>query len=254
MTVALSMPPPKDAVTQPHVTVSVVSHGHHAMVASLLEQIAGLRNPDIARVIVVHNLPDDDMPKPLAAQFELIQLHNDKPKGFSANHNMAFAHCATPWFAVLNPDIEFQFGDPFPALLAAGAADPKLGVVAPALVQPGTFHVEPNRGVVTPLELVRRRLPGWRPPMEPTWLVGAFLLIRADVYREIGGFDERFRLYCEDVDLGVRIRRAGWEIRRIEATKVTHLTQRSSHRTLKYAVMHFGSLLRFWRKLVMGMS
>ncbi|MDA8381558.1 MAG: glycosyl transferase [Betaproteobacteria bacterium] len=237
-----------EAASSPRITVSVVSHGHGAMIASLLGQLAGLRNPDIARVIVVHNLPDADASTPEGAGFELIQLHNAKPKGFSANHNMAFAHCSTPWFAVLNPDLEFQFGDPFPALLAAGDADPKLGAVAPALVQPGTLHVEPNRGVVTPLELIRRRLPGWKPPAEPAWLVGAFLLIRTDVYRALGGFDERFWLYCEDVDFGCRVRQGGWAIRRLESVNVIHMTERRSKRHLKFTIWHVKSLLLLWRK------
>jgi GT2 family glycosyltransferase len=246
MTVAQAIPPSQNPITQARITVSVVSHGHREIVASLLQQISDLRNSDIARVIVVHNLPDADLQKPLSAQFELIQLHNEKAKGFSANHNMAFLYCVTPWFAVLNPDIEFQHGDPFPALLSAGEADARLGMVAPALVQPDTGLIEPNRGFVSPLELIRRRLPGWVPPEEPAWLVGAFLLIRASTYKELGGFDERFRLYCEDVELGLRLKHAGWLIRRLESTKVIHLTERGSHRSLKLMFLHVVSLFRLW--------
>lgn len=232
------------------VTVSVVSHGQRDLVAALLEQISALRDPSLVLVVVVHNLPDVDLPKPQGALFNLMQLHNTKPLGFSANHNLAFGHCKTPWFAVLNPDIEFQFGNPFPALLEAMIDDDCLGAVAPALVQPGSLHVEPNRRIVTPLELVLRRLPRYKPPDEPDWLVGAFLLIWSDVYKTLGGFDDRFRLYCEDVDFGVRIRSSGWGIRRVEIAKVVHLTQRRSHSALKYGFLHLMSLLRFWIKLV----
>lgn len=240
--------------TTPRVTVSVVSHGQRKMVASLLVQLAGLEDADLGRVVVTHNLPDDSLEKPAYAEYELIQIHNANVLGFSENHNRAFMHCETPWFAVLNPDIDFQFGNPFPALLAAGVAEAGLGAVAPALVQPTTGLVEPNRGVVTPRELICRRLPGWHPPPEPGWLVGAFLLIRSDVYRALNGFDERFRLYCEDVDLGLRIRRAGWTIRRMELVKVIHATQRHSRRNVKYATMHLVSLLRFWMKILLVRS
>jgi GT2 family glycosyltransferase len=234
----------------PRVTVSVVSHGQRELVAALLEQLTALCEPDIARVVVVHNLPDADLPKPPGGAFELVQLHNPKPLGFSANHNLAFGRCVTPWFAVLNPDLEFRFGNPFPALLEA-AADPRLGAVAPILVQPGTLHVEPPRGVVTPMELVRRRLPGWKPPAEPAWLVGAFLFIRAEAFRALGGFDERFRLYCEDVDLGLRLRESGWRILRIESAKVLHQTQRHSHTSWNYTLLHISSLLRLWGKFAL---
>lgn len=232
------------------VTVSVVSHGQRDLVAALVEQLAMLHEPSIVRVVVVHNLPDADLPKPLGAVFDLVQMHNTKPLGFSANHNLAFVHCKTPWFAVLNPDLEFRFGNPFPVLLEAAASDSRLGAVAPALVQPETMHVEPNRGIVTPLELVRRRLPGYNPPAEPDWLVGAFLLIRSDVYKALGGFDEGFRLYCEDVDFGMRMRISGWSIRRIEIAKVVHLTQRRSHSVFKFGLLHLMSLLRLWARLV----
>jgi GT2 family glycosyltransferase len=235
------------------VTVSVVSHGQRDLVAALLEQITALRDPSLVLVVVVHNLPDVDLPKPQGALFDLVQLHNTKPFGFSANHNLAFGHCKTPWFAVLNPDLEFRFGNPFPALLSAMVADARLGAVAPTLVQPATLHIEPNRRVVTPWELIRRRLPGYKPPQEPEWLVGAFLLMRADAYKALGGFDEHFRLYCEDVDLGMRMRRGGWTICRLEDVKIVHLTQRNSHRRVKYSLIHILSLLRLWRNILSGM-
>ncbi len=230
------------------ITVSVASHGQRDLVAALLEQLADLRDTNIARVIVVHNLPSADLSKPPRATFELVQLHNSTPLGFATNHNLAFAQSSTPWFAVLNPDLEFRFGNPFPALLAA-AADQRLGAVAPALVQPGTLHVEPPRGSVTPTEIIRRRLPGWKPPTDPAWLVGAFLMIRAEAFRMLGGFDESFRLYCEDVDLGLRLRDAGWHIKRVEENaRVLHQTQRHSHRRIKYTMLHASSLLRLWKK------
>ncbi|MEW6560997.1 MAG: glycosyltransferase family 2 protein [Pseudomonadota bacterium] len=234
----------------PSLTVSVVSHGQRDMVAALVLQLAGLLDPSLTRVVVIHNLPDADLPKPPDAIFELVQLHNPEPLGFSANHNRAFAHCETPYFAVLNPDIELQFGNPFPALLDAMFRDERLGAVAPALVQPTTLHIEPNRGLVTPWEIVRRRMPGHQPPKEPAWLVGAFVFIRTIAYRELGGFDERFRLYCEDVDLGVRLCKRGWNIRRIDTVRALHRTQRSSHKSMKYMWFHSLSILKIWIKFI----
>lgn len=218
------------------------------MVDRVLHQLAELNNPDIKTVVITHNLVDEDLQKPDIAVFDLVQIHNSQPLGFAANHNQAFQHCQTAWYAVLNPDLEFLYGDPFPALLAAGESDLKLGMLAPLLIQPETMRSEPNRGAVTPYEIIRRRLPRSIPPEEPAWLVGAFLLIRADVYSALHGFDARFRLYCEDVDLGLRVVRAGWAIRRVESAKVAHMTQRRSHRSLKYMGMHMLSLFRLWGK------
>ncbi len=216
------------------------------MVERVVEQLAGLNNADIKTVVITHNLADEDLPKPPNAAFDLIQIHNPKPLGFAANHNQAFKHCRTPWFAVLNPDLEFSFGDPFPALLAAGEADPKLGMLAPLLIQPDTMEAEPNRGMVTPFEIIRRRLPGWRPPDKPTWLVGAFLFIRRDAFVSVDGFDERYRLYCEDVDLSLRVQKNGMTVARIIDAKVIHLTQRKSQRNPKYLIFHLSSIWKLW--------
>lgn len=240
---------PGHPLPAPSVTVSVASHGQRNLVAALLEQLATLRDPSLARVVIVHNLPDADLPKPPDATFDLVQLHNPEPLGFSANHNRAFAHCVTPWFAVLNPDLEFRFGNPFPALLEAAAANSRLGAVAPTLLQPGTLHVEPPRDMVTPIELIRRRLPGFRPPSEPAWLVGAFIMFRTDSFAEIGGFDKRFRLYCEDVDIGMRLLASGWRIHRSTNVHVVHLTARHSHQRINYMLMHLHSLLLLWAKM-----
>jgi GT2 family glycosyltransferase len=230
--------------SEPRITVSVVSHGQRGMVARVVEQLADLNNADIKTVLVTHNLTDESLPKPPNAAFDLIQIHNQKPLGFAANHNQAFKHCQTPWFAVLNPDLEFSFGDPFPALLAAGEADPKLGMLAPLLIQPDTMEAEPNRGMVTPFEIIRRRLPGWKPPDKPTWLVGAFLFIRSDVFASVGGFDERYRLYCEDVDLSLRIKKNDYSIERILGAKVIHYAQRDSRRKMQFMLWHLSSFLR----------
>lgn len=228
------------------ITVSVVSHGQQDMVSRVLEQLAGLKNADIKTVVITHNLAYEDLPKPPNASFALIQIHNPKPLGFAANHNQAFQHCQTPWYAVLNPDLEFTFGDPFPALLAAGEADPKLGMLAPLLIQPDTREAEPNRGMVTPFEVIRRRLPGCKSPDKPTWLVGAFLFIRREIFDAVNGFDERYRLYCEDVDLSLRILKAGMNIDRIIDAQVIHLTQRKSQRRPLHLLWHLSSILRLW--------
>lgn len=236
-----------DAAERPAaVTVSVASHGQGPLVAELLRQLAALDNPDIVRVVVVHNLPADDVASPPRARFDLVQLHNARPLGFAANHNLGFERCRTPWFAVLNPDLEFSCGDPFPSLFEAAEVDACLGAVAPVLLDPGTLAPAPARDLVTPLELLRRRLPGWTPPPQPQWLVGAFVLLRAEAFRAVGGFDTGYRLYCEDVDLGLRLQLAGWRVQRVDHARVVHDKQQASHRRPRYLWWHLAGLLRLW--------
>jgi len=80
----------------PSVTISVVSHGHDALLRPLLDQIARTSAGHVRRVVLTHNLP---VQQGILGQgpFELVQIHNDRPKGFGANHNQALAHAHTPW-------------------------------------------------------------------------------------------------------------------------------------------------------------
>lgn len=233
-----------DAI-DPCLTLSIVSHHQRDIVKGLLTSLAALQDPAIARVIVTHNRPDAPLARPADARFDLLEVTNPEPLGFGANHNQAFTRSRTPWFAVLNPDIAFPFGNPFPALLETARADPTLGIVAPSLIDPKTGRPEPPRGRVTPYEIIAHRLPGWEPPPTPAWLVGAFLLIRREAFTAIGGFDERYHLYYEDVDLSLRMQRAGWGIRQNTAVRVLHDKRQDSHRKPRYMLWHLASLGKF---------
>jgi N-acetylglucosaminyl-diphospho-decaprenol L-rhamnosyltransferase len=60
------------------------------------------------------------------------------------------------------------------------------------------------------------------------WLSGACLVLRARAFTELGGFDERFFMYFEDVDLGRRLREAGWQNRYLSSVEVVHMGARST--------------------------
>ena len=79
----------------------------------------------------------------------------------------------------------------------------------------------------------------------PYWVNGAFMLFRASVYRGLGGFDERYFMYCEDVDICLRLQLAGFALSR-SSVKVTHAAQRSSRVNIRHLAWHVVSLLRLW--------
>lgn len=223
------------------VTISVISHGQEKLLQELLHDLS--LSDCIHQVVITHNLRAVDLFCPDVLSGRCLHLRNPSPKGFGANHNAAFFHCDTEWFAVVNPDIRMA-GDVFVQLIAQAAPEDVL--LVPALVNPRTGQVAPNRGLLTPWEVVRRRLPGWRPPAEPAWFPGAFLLIRATAFRQVGGFDGRFYLYAEDVDLCARLRLAGGRLRYVPHVQVSHAAQRSSHVRWRYLRWHVASLLRLW--------
>jgi GT2 family glycosyltransferase len=96
--------------------ISLVSHGHGALVAQALQSLA-TSLPGSAlqvRVLLTLNLPEPDLERSLQFRdwpFVLEFIRNPAPLGFGANHNQAFALCRSPWFAVVNPDVFWSAGD-----------------------------------------------------------------------------------------------------------------------------------------------
>jgi N-acetylglucosaminyl-diphospho-decaprenol L-rhamnosyltransferase len=87
-------------------------------------------------------------------------------------------------------------------------------------------------------------------PVEADWLLGGFMMLRRAMLDELGGFDEGFRLYCEDIDLAYRAARAGWERWYVPEAIVIHDHQAvTDHRFLtRRTLWHWRSILRFVRK------
>lgn len=222
----------------------MVSHGHGQLLERLLAQLRLAHAGQVAHVVVTHNLASPALPVPDGGwPFELTEIHNDVPAGFGANHNRAFGRCATALFAVVNPDIELSDPQAWPRLVQAASED-GVGCAYPALFDPDGSRQENERELVTPLALVRRHLLR-RPQRRVDWVSGAFLVVPAAVWRALGGFDERYFMYCEDVDLCVRLQLAGWSLRRAQ-TSAVHQASRASRRPGRHLAWHLASLLRLW--------
>lgn len=225
------------------VTVSVVSHGQLHLLAPLIAQLNQYCAATVDKIVLTHNLRQDLSASPHSA-ITLLHIENEQPKGFGANHNAAFERCTTPWFLVLNPDIRL-FDDVLLALLGQAAATSAM--LTPRIYEPGSSTPEPHRRLITPLEIILRKRPCYQAPAQPAWIPGLLMLIRSDVYRQIGGFNaQRFFLYGEDVDLCARVRLAGWGIQAVEPLRVEHQAQRASHVKPKYLYWHLTSLIKLW--------
>lgn len=230
------------------VAVSVVSHGHGAEVHALLEALA-VRCPALVRqVILTLNVPEPPLEAAVAGKawpFALTVLRNAAPKGYGANHNAAFKACSEPYFCVLNPDV-VPDADPFPALLRACVASAGALAYPRQLARDGTPQ-DFARSVPTPADLLRRHLlrTPFRAPERPDFVTGACMFFEAGVYRRIGGFDERYFMYCEDVDICLRLQLAGHDLAPAPCD-VIHEAYRASRRSLRPMIWHISSLLRLW--------
>ena len=236
------------------ICVSIVSHGHGSMVATLVGQL--LLCPEVTRVVVTFNVPEPRFDCP---DSRLLCMTNASPKGFGANHNAAFAYCESDAFCVLNPDIELV-GNPFPVLLPL-LDRISAGVVAPCVVGPDFKPEDSMRRFLTPVSFVKRLLGldagvcggsaegvGEATLCYPDWVGGMFMLFKAATYKNLRGFDEGYFMYCEDADLCTRLWQTGRTVVGCRDVSVIHRARRASLHDARHFRWHIGSLLRYWRK------
>ena len=239
---------------QPALSISIVSHGQGALVAQLLQDIRTHCAATSLHVLLTLNIEERLLFDIADFPFEIRIISNRERRGFAANHNAAFAQARGEYFCVLNPDVRFD-SDPFPALMA-GLSDASVGVAGPLVLGPDGRIEDSARRFPTPLGIACKLLGSQRAPdyaiaqapVYPDWIAGMFMLWRADVFRQLGGFDEGFFLYYEDVDICIRLYRAGFRVVLIPSVRVTHYARRASHHNSRYLLWHSKSMLRFFLK------
>jgi N-acetylglucosaminyl-diphospho-decaprenol L-rhamnosyltransferase len=238
---------------KPLVMLSIVSHGDAEKIRRLLKSLQACEKAEQFRVVLTDNLGDDlpSFDSSTLASFEI--LRNPQPRGYGWNLNQAFRLADTKYCCILNPDALFEqevFGRLI-AHLETGQAD----IVAPLIVDSNAVIQDSFRTLPTPLEIIRRKLPGYRPTpippdaegmVRPDWIAAIFLLLRTETYRRLKGFDERYRLYFEDVDFCTRARLAGLRLLVDTSVRVRHDAQRASSRNFRYLLWHIQSAFRFY--------
>jgi len=234
------------------ISVSIVSHGHGALVATLLQDLVRVARDSPLEVILTNNVPEGRIAG-LPAGLDGQVIDNPAPLGFGHNHNQALALARGTHVCVMNPDIRL-LDNPFPAL-ERESDRAEVGLVAPAILS-AAHRVEDNaRRFPTPWSLLRRRTGGndgryhyaqGDAAMAVDWVAGMFMLARTEAFRAIGGFDQRYFLYCEDVDLCARMWRAGRSVMLCPQVAAIHDARRDSHRHLKFLRWHAASYLRYF--------
>jgi N-acetylglucosaminyl-diphospho-decaprenol L-rhamnosyltransferase len=231
------------------VCISVVSHGHGNEVFHLISTLEALCVETARHVVLTINVPEPDLLHLIKARswkFELSIIQNSMPKGFGANHNAAFLKCDCEYFCVLNPDIVLS-SDPFPALIGQ-FRDAAVGCSFPMqLAETGEPQDYARKRPSLRALLSRYAGSGRRhkASSRPEWVNGAFMVFPAKIFQELKGFDERYFMYCEDVDICLRLQNAGYTLGQSAAT-VTHPAHRNSRINFRHLAWHMASLLRLW--------
>jgi GT2 family glycosyltransferase len=240
---------PKDNV---RITVSIVSHGQMAWVQQLLTDLNSVCADSDFEVILTLNQPEETTFELSDFYYPLHVLRNAAPVGFASNHNRAFERAGGQYFCVVNPDIRMKT-NPFPALLEC-LKQPGVGVAAPMVRSAAgaledSFRRFPNPAIILCKALGHCRGADYEvgnTTIYPDWAGGMFLLFPSPLFRALHGFDHRYFLYYEDVDICARLRVAGYRVAVSPAVSVVHDAQRASHVHWKYRRWHLESMVRFF--------
>jgi GT2 family glycosyltransferase len=228
------------------VAVVIPSWNTAAYLDRCLASLGAQNGVDIETIIVDNGSTD--------ASLQLIEdrrvAHVALPTniGFAAAVNMGAAKTTAPYVLVLNADCFLAPGC-LPLLAAALRADPRLGGVQPRILQEALAS-EPVRTYSTGQYLTRRGAAferGWGEPdgqrvssfQEVFGVSGAACLVRRELFSDLGGYDETYFAFFEDVDLSARARLAGWHFAYVPdavAVHVGHAAWRQEPRAQRFVV------------------
>lgn len=259
------MPAPQ---SEPHTTAIAVVLVTYESAEDLPACIASLPRaaaPHELEILVVDNASRDDsagVGRTLGAK--VVESHRNL--GYARAANRGAAETAAPWLLVANPDTLLAPGS-LARLVATAEADPRIACIGPRLRNlDGSDYPTGRRfpsllvgglhallGPVWPDNPATRRyhltdLDRTR-PARVDWVSGACMLLRRSAFDAVGGFDGSYFMYFEDMDLCLRLARAGWKIVLEPRAIVEHVVGGSTRSAPYRKVLdHHRSTLRFYRR------
>ncbi len=246
------------------VTVVVVTHQSEDDIGPCLDGLLSLTDRSTFEIVVVDNASTDGTLGVVASRPGIHVIRQPRRGGFSVNVNAGLAIARGRHVFLLNPDAVVEDGV-LDQLCEHLERHGEVGAVAPRLRYPdGRPQANARRFPSLGTAVVRRTpLRAVLPAMADThledtefhgvrdvdWCLGAALLVRGSALRQLGGLDEGYRLYCEDVDLCWRLHEAGWRVQQLASPVMTHALgeHTAKHFLTRRTVWHLRSAARFAR-------
>ncbi|WP_242492154.1 glycosyltransferase family 2 protein [Agromyces binzhouensis] len=254
-------------MTRARVTTIVVAYNSSSVLPGLLASLKAASTDDVdLDVLVVDNdSRDRDASRRAAETGGARFLALDRNLGYGGGVN-AGARTVTDgdgYLLVCNADLRFEPGS-IDYLVRFAEAHPEVGAFGPAILnEDGTVYPSARRSPTLREGIGHALLGGIAPrnpwsrryreesvrtdgPRSAGWLSGACLLVRTDLFRRLGGFDESYFMYFEDVDLGDRVRASGHSNMYVPGARVTHLGAHStSDASTRMLAVHHDSAYRY---------
>ena len=212
-----------------------------------------------SEIIVIDNNSSDDSCKKVKELFAHIKLIENKENvGFSVANNQAVKIAKGEFVCILNPDTVVT-EDTFIKILKFAESQENLGIIGCRLIDgTGNFLPESKRNIPT-IKVATQKLLGFSNNYyanqvsefeiaEATIFVGAFMLLKREVYNKLNGFDEDFFMYGEDIDLSYRALKLNYKNYYFGESSIIHFKGESTLKDKKYAKRFFEAMQIFYKK------
>jgi len=248
-------------------SVVILSWNVRNLLRQCLDSVLNHPRPTATEIIVVDNASSDGSAEMVRAEFPQVKLIvNTINRGYTGGNNDGIATATGRYVLILNPDTRVV-GDALSTLVEYADAHPDVGVVGPQLVNPDGSVQSSRRRFPTlmtglfestwlqplaPRRVLRDYYLQDQPddvPQEVDWVTGACLLVRREAIQQVGGLDEGFFMYSEELDWCRRIKQAGWKIVYLPQAQVMHYVGQSSDQVVAQRHIYFQtSKVRYFRK------
>ncbi len=254
----------------PDATISIVNWNTREELRECLNSVLAQDCIEKCEVVVVDNASSDSSADIVNSEFDgrIRLIENRSNFGFGAAHNQAIESSKGRYVFVINPDSRMLKPNVLGQMVAYMDANPQIGVIGPRILNPdGTLQFSARRFPPMFAGIFRHTILGRLFPnnrfvrgylmtdishdvtMDVDWLSGSALMVRRKTIEQIGAFDERFFMYCEDVDLCKRAHDGGWRVVYYPEVEVSHRIGAASDKN-PFAMIkqHHHSMLLYFLK------
>lgn len=233
------------------VSIIIVNYNVKHFADQCLKSVFASKGSLSIEILVVDNASEDGSIEFLMARFPEVEfIANSENIGFGRANNIALKRARGRFLLVLNPDTLLS-EDSLTEMVRYMESHPQAGAMGPKiLTRYGSFDKTSKRGLPTPwvafcrISGLAKLFPKSRifgkydllylDPDKPAIvesLAGSCMMVRAEAYNEIGGFDEDYFMYGEDIDWSYRFLLGGWEVHYAPVTRIVHFRGESTRRS-----------------------
>jgi GT2 family glycosyltransferase len=192
--------------------------------------------------------------------FDVKWIFNKNNNGFAYAMNRGLEVATGKYLVISNSDIVIKQG--MKNMIDFFESHKEIGAIAPQIVDKSNIIQDSCRPYITVTDFITRHLKRFITNKEiisqkkfdynkiqtVDWVIGAFIMVKRDVYKLTQGLDEQYFLYVEDMDWCVRIRQNGYEIVYFPNAVIEYAGTRAARNSFKYAKIFTNSIFRYWKK------